>query len=77
MKRGGDLTWSQVAMAANAPMLTRATMVDGHPEVGILPTGQGVGAIDDLPSCAELVDRMVAGATVALDRLCAPDPDGD
>ena len=76
MKRGGDLTWSQVAMAANAPMLTRATMVDGHPEVGILPTGQGVGAIDDLPSCAELIDRMVAGATDALDRLCAPGPDG-
>ena len=55
---------------------SRATMVDGHPEVGILPTGQGVGAIDDLPSCAELIDRMVAGATDALDRLCAPDPDG-
>ena len=51
-------------------------MVDGHPEVGILPTGQGVGAIDDLPSCAELIDRMMAGATEALDRLCAPDPDG-
>ncbi len=76
MKRGSDLTWSQVAMAANAPMLTRATMVDGHPEVGILPTGQGVGAIDDLPSCAELVDRMVSGATDALDRLCASDSDG-
>ena len=76
MKRGGDLPWRPAAMAANAPMLTRATMVDGHPEVGILPTGQGVGAIDDLPSCAELIDRMVAGATDALDRLCAPDPDG-
>ena len=27
-------------MAANAPMLIKATMVDGKPEVGILPTGQ-------------------------------------
>jgi NAD(P)H-dependent flavin oxidoreductase YrpB (nitropropane dioxygenase family) len=72
MKRSGDLTWGQVAMAANAPMLTRAAMVDGHPEVGILPTGQGVGSIDELPSCAELISRTVAEASAALDRLCGP-----
>jgi NAD(P)H-dependent flavin oxidoreductase YrpB (nitropropane dioxygenase family) len=59
-------------MAANAPMLTRATLVDGHPEVGILPTGQGVGSIDELPSCADLVGRMVTEAGAALDRLCGP-----
>ncbi len=70
MKRHQDLTWSQVALAANAPMLTRAAMVDGHPEVGILPTGQGVGSIDELPTCAELIDRIVAEAGAALDRLC-------
>ena len=29
MKKNQDLTWSQVAMAANAAMLTRATMVEG------------------------------------------------
>ncbi len=72
MKRSGNLTWGQVAMAANAPMLTRATMVDGHPEVGILPTGQGVGSIHELPSCAELIGRTVAEAGAALDRLCGP-----
>ncbi len=44
MKKTQDLSWAQMAMAANAPMLTKATMVDGHLEVGILPTGQGVGA---------------------------------
>jgi NAD(P)H-dependent flavin oxidoreductase YrpB (nitropropane dioxygenase family) len=69
MKKRQDLTWSQLAMAANAPMLTRATMVDGHPEVGILPTGQCVGVVDDLPSCAELIERIVAEAGAALDRL--------
>ena len=72
MKKSQDLTWAQLALAANAPMLTKATMVDGHPEVGILPTGQGVGAIDELPSCQELIDRVVAQATAALDRVCAP-----
>ena len=38
-----DLTWSQVALAANAPMLIKAAMVDGKPEVGVLPTGQVTG----------------------------------
>jgi NAD(P)H-dependent flavin oxidoreductase YrpB (nitropropane dioxygenase family) len=70
MKKSQDLSWSQLALAANAPMLTKATMVDGHPEVGILPTGQGVGAIDELPTCQELIDRVVAQATAALDRVC-------
>jgi hypothetical protein len=49
MKKSQDLSWAQMAMAANAPMMTKAAIVDGHLEVGILPTGQGVGAIDDLP----------------------------
>jgi len=71
MKRSSELTWGQVAMAANAPMLTRATMVEGRTEVGILPTGQGVGSIDELPSCDELVARIVAEAIAALNRLAA------
>jgi NAD(P)H-dependent flavin oxidoreductase YrpB (nitropropane dioxygenase family) len=70
MKKSQELTWAQLALAANAPMLTKATMVDGHPEVGILPTGQGVGAIDTLPTCQEIIDSCVAQAIEQLDRLC-------
>ena len=69
MRRSQDLTWSQMAMAANAPMLTRATMVDGDIDAGVLPTGQCVGVVDDLPTCAELIDRIVAEAVEALDRI--------
>lgn len=69
MRRDQELTWSQVALAANAPMMTRAAMVGGEPEVGILPTGQVVGAIDDLPSVAELLERIAADATSTLERL--------
>jgi NAD(P)H-dependent flavin oxidoreductase YrpB (nitropropane dioxygenase family) len=72
MRRNQDLTWSQLAMAANAPMLIKATMVDGKPEVGILPTGQGLGVIDDLPSVAELIDRIVLEAETTLERLARP-----
>lgn len=69
MKKSQNLTWSQLAMAANAPMLIKASMVDGRPEVGILPTGQGMGVIDDLPSVAELIARIVGEAEETLDRL--------
>ena len=72
MRKNQDLSWSQLAMAANAPMLTRAAMVEGHPEVGILPTGQCVGVVDDLPSCRELIARRVSEAGAALDRVAAP-----
>ncbi len=69
MKKSQDLTWAQLAMAANAPMLIKAAMVDGNPEVGILPTGQGLGVIDDLPTVAELIERIVAEAHDTLARL--------
>jgi NAD(P)H-dependent flavin oxidoreductase YrpB (nitropropane dioxygenase family) len=69
MKKAQGLTWSQVAMGANAPMLTKATMVDGHLETGILPTGQGVGVIDELPSVEELVTGIIDEAELTLARL--------
>ena len=69
MHRNQDLTWSQVALAANAPMLIKATMVDGKPEVGVLPTGQVTGVIDELPTVAELLDRIEKEAETALAHL--------
>lgn len=71
MKKNQDLTWAQVAMAANAAMLTRASMVEGKLEVGILPTGQCVGVVDDLPTCDELISRIVAEASDRFDAVCA------
>ena len=71
MKKGNDLSWAQVVMAANAPMMTKAALVDGRTDVGVLPTGQVVGEIDELPTVAELIARVVAEATVVLDRLGA------
>jgi NAD(P)H-dependent flavin oxidoreductase YrpB (nitropropane dioxygenase family) len=71
MKKNQDLSWAQLAMAANAPMLTKATMVDGNAEVGILPTGQCVGVVDDLPTCAELIARIVEQATSRFDAVCS------
>jgi NAD(P)H-dependent flavin oxidoreductase YrpB (nitropropane dioxygenase family) len=69
MHENQGLKWSQVALAANAPMLTKATMVDGKAEVGILPTGQVVGVIEELPTVAELIERIMAEADATLVRL--------
>ncbi len=70
MKADQNLTWSQVALAANAPMMTKASVVDGDLDVGILPTGQVVGSIDDLPSVSDLVDGIITEASDALGRVC-------
>ena len=69
MKRGSELSWSQVVMAANTPMLLKAAMVDGRPDLGVMASGQVVGVLEDLPSCAELLERIMAEADEALSRL--------
>jgi NAD(P)H-dependent flavin oxidoreductase YrpB (nitropropane dioxygenase family) len=69
MKHGKELTWSQVLLAANTPMLLKASMVDGRTDLGVMASGQVAGLIDDLPSCAELVDRVMAEAHATLRSL--------
>lgn len=69
MRRARGLTWSQVVGAANTPMMLRAAMVEGRPERGVMAAGQVAGLIEDLPSCAELVERIVAEAEATLAGL--------
>ena len=69
MRRDSGLSWGQVLMAANTPVLLRAAMVDGRPDLGLMSSGQVVGLIDDLPSCAELIAEIMAEAGRCLDRL--------
>ncbi|MFE9766455.1 NAD(P)H-dependent flavin oxidoreductase [Streptomyces sp. NPDC005808] len=69
MKHGRNLSWSQVLLAANTPMLLRSAMVDGRTDLGVMSAGQVAGVLDDLPSCAELVDRVMAEAAATLKCL--------
>ena len=69
MRTAMDLTPSQMVMAANTPMLLKAGLVDGDLDSGVLASGQVVGVLDDLPTCAELVDRIMAEATEVLEGL--------
>ncbi len=72
MRKSQELSLAQLTMAANAPIMTRASMVDGDLDRGILPTGQVVGNIEELPTVAELLDRIMAEAESALERLQNP-----
>ncbi len=68
-RQSGGLSWGQVLMAANTPVLLRAAMVDGRTDLGLMSSGQVAGLIGDLPSCAELIEAIMAEAGATLDRL--------
>ncbi|MFI6812078.1 NAD(P)H-dependent flavin oxidoreductase [Nonomuraea sp. NPDC050328] len=72
MKASRDLTWAQVFQAAGTPVLLRAAMVDGRADLGVMASGQVVGVIGDLPSCAELIARIMTEAERTLKRLPPP-----
>jgi NAD(P)H-dependent flavin oxidoreductase YrpB (nitropropane dioxygenase family) len=69
MKKSMDLSYSQMVMAANTPMLLKTSLVDGRTESGVMASGQVVGIIDDLPSCADLIDRIITEANAVLADL--------
>jgi NAD(P)H-dependent flavin oxidoreductase YrpB (nitropropane dioxygenase family) len=69
MRKNQELSWSQVIMAANTVVLIKRALVEGRTDIGVFPTGQVVGMIDDLPSCQELIDRIMADADKVLTRL--------
>ncbi|MFE5484795.1 NAD(P)H-dependent flavin oxidoreductase [Streptomyces sp. NPDC056527] len=72
MKHGKDLSWSQVLLAANTPMLLKASMVEGRTDLGVMASGQVAGLIEDLPSCEELVLRVMSEAEHVLRTLPTP-----
>jgi len=71
MRKSMELSWAQMVMAANTPMLLRASLVEGKTESGVMASGQVVGIIDDLPSCRELVTRILDDAETTLKDLGA------
>jgi len=70
MRGAGELTAAQTLMAANAPMVIQKAMVEGQPELGVLPAGQIAASIDSLPSCEELIGQIVREAEARLAELC-------
>ncbi|MDO9456275.1 nitronate monooxygenase family protein [Nocardioides sp.] len=68
MKKTQGRSLGQMALAANTPVMLKAGLVDGDTGAGVLASGQVVGVIDDLPTCEELIDRIVVRAADELRR---------
>lgn len=60
---------AQALMAANSPVLIQRAMVEGQPDEGVLPAGQVAAVLTDLPTVAELINRIVAEAEGRLAML--------
>jgi NAD(P)H-dependent flavin oxidoreductase YrpB (nitropropane dioxygenase family) len=74
MRESEGLTRTQMLMAANAPIFIRRAMVEGRPAEGVLPSGVIAGVIDDRPTCAELIGRIMREAE---DRLASLTEQGE
>lgn len=71
MKKAQGRSLGQMALAANTPMMLKAGLVEGDTTAGVLASGQVVGVIDDLPTCEELIDRVVTRAAEELRRAAS------
>jgi NAD(P)H-dependent flavin oxidoreductase YrpB (nitropropane dioxygenase family) len=71
MRRTQGRSMAQLALAANTPTMLKAGLVEGDTSAGVLASGQVVGVLDDLPSCEELIDRVVSRAVDELRRTAS------
>jgi NAD(P)H-dependent flavin oxidoreductase YrpB (nitropropane dioxygenase family) len=51
--------------------MIQEAMVKGHPNDGILPSGQVAGVITELPTVAELIERIIREADQTFDTINA------
>jgi NAD(P)H-dependent flavin oxidoreductase YrpB (nitropropane dioxygenase family) len=69
MGHGSETSFAQALMGATAPVFIQRATVEGKPDEGVMATGQVAGRLTDLPSCEELISRIVKEAEEALDKL--------
>ena len=69
MKKGHELSYASMVMAANTPMLLKRAMVDGHPDDGVMSGGVVLGLLETLPTCEEILQGIVTQANEILDRF--------
>ncbi|WP_331750055.1 hypothetical protein [Streptomyces longwoodensis] len=54
--------------------LLKIATVAGRTDFGVMSSGQAAGLIDDLPSCAKLIERSIAGDRAGLRLSTLPEP---
>ena len=65
--KGQDLQFEDVRELVAGPR-QREAWLEGNKDRGVITTGMVVGLIDDIPSCSELVERIVVEAAEIVER---------
>ena len=75
--------WARWRSPPTPRRMLKSGLVEGDTDAGVLAGGQVVGVIDDLPTCEELIDRIVSACgrrarvaprptrSVCSDEVCA------
>jgi len=66
-KRTGGTTYEEIQHLL-AGARGRAALESGDVDAGLICASQGIGLIDDVPTCGELIERMVMECRCALDE---------
>ncbi len=75
LDRVGELETKGASIAEMYPLVSGRrglkAYMSGHADDALIPCGQGVGLIDDIPTVAELMDRIMSEAGMAIERVGA------
>jgi NAD(P)H-dependent flavin oxidoreductase YrpB (nitropropane dioxygenase family) len=71
MTSHGEMSLPEAMLAAAAPVLLQKAVVEGDAIGGLMASGQVAGRLNDLPSCAQLLDRIEAEAQQRITALTA------
>eukprot|EP00511_Aplanochytrium_stocchinoi_P013510 CAMPEP_0204889956 /NCGR_PEP_ID=MMETSP1349-20130617/23896_1 /ASSEMBLY_ACC=CAM_ASM_000710 /TAXON_ID=215587 /ORGANISM="Aplanochytrium stocchinoi, Strain GSBS06" /LENGTH=275 /DNA_ID=CAMNT_0052054353 /DNA_START=186 /DNA_END=1013 /DNA_ORIENTATION=- len=66
--RGKDVTFQDIGRLAKFDRLIEG-MEQNNPDLGIWNCGQSVALIEDIPTCKELVDRIISEAFDSIDNI--------
>lgn len=69
MRRQYEASVSELGHLAAGGVRIRRAMIEGDADLGVMPSGQVCGRIDDVPSVEELVGRIVSQAQGTLDSV--------
>lgn len=69
MKKSGDIPLTEIGSLASATKWGQKGLVDGDEELGSIAAGQVCGLIDDIPTCKELIERIMAEADVVQEKI--------
>jgi len=69
MKKTYEISASQLGNAAAGNQRIKRALVEGDSEWGFMPCGQVSGRVDDIPTCRELIERIVREADDTIGEL--------